>query len=288
MAFMGIRMDILVKMDANILKMAGLEHNKIPMFKNDCGRTLSSHALMYIVKGCGYFEDALTKRIPVKPGSVFYLFPDRWHNFDPSPGTVWTEYWLLFDGDKAKQLFGNLIPTKQPFYQYGLSTSLKEAYENLYWTWFCKTRFSSEYSLYLLHSILAQVFLKINNVSPEIKGSAVTNAKAAIKRAIEHGLPFDFKEFAKQENVGYEKFRKEFTKASGLSPLNYLMCAKMCRAMELLSRPNLTVKEISMMLGFEDPFYFSRLFKRREGVSPENYRKGLLRNFRKAGLNMDS
>ena len=262
-------------MNHTILKMVGINVDKKPMFKNNCGRTLSRHAIMYLSKGEGYFEDSNTKRTEVTPGSIFYLHPGVWHNFDPKPGTVWTECWALFDGAKAVDLFGELIPKAPTVYNLAPSLPLQEAYERLCELNTCKSRLSVEEELYLLHFILMDCLLRINK--SESREGEVAKAKQAIRQAVERKAGFDFKLFAEKEGLGYEKFRKQFAKETGLSPLNYLMELRMGKAMEMLIQPGPSVKEIAEALGFEDPYYFSRLFKRRKGVSPEAYRKALLK-----------
>ncbi len=49
---------------------------------------------------------------------------------------------------------------------------------------------------------------------------------------------------------------------------------KVQKACEYLNYTDLTIKEISFSLGFQDPLYFSRLFKGHMGISPRKYRKG--------------
>ena len=45
---------------------------------------------------------------------------------------------------------------------------------------------------------------------------------------------------------------------------------------ELLKQPNLPIQEIAWQLGFEDQYYFSRMFKKQTGHSPRQYKKLLL------------
>jgi transcriptional regulator GlxA family with amidase domain len=63
-----------------------------------------------------------------------------------------------------------------------------------------------------------------------------------------------------------------FKIATGTSPLNWLIRARMNRAGELLQASDLQIKQIAGQVGYEDPFYFSRLFKTVHGVSPSQYR----------------
>ena len=68
-------------------------------------------------------------------------------------------------------------------------------------------------------------------------------------------------------------FRRLFKRETGVSPLQYQLLRRLRRGTELLRSTNLSVAEIAELCGFEDPFYFSRLFKRRCFLTPVEYRK---------------
>ena len=63
-----------------------------------------------------------------------------------------------------------------------------------------------------------------------------------------------------------------FRQATGRTPYDYLLEEKIAAACEMLLHTNKTSKEIADMLGFQDEFYFARLFRKRRGLSPRNYR----------------
>jgi AraC-like DNA-binding protein len=65
-----------------------------------------------------------------------------------------------------------------------------------------------------------------------------------------------------------------FKSATGLTPLDFFIRARMRRAGELLEETTLKIKEIAATLGYDDQFYFSRLFKLVHGVPPREYRAG--------------
>ena len=65
------------------------------------------------------------------------------------------------------------------------------------------------------------------------------------------------------------KFKKEF----GQPPLTYFIGMKMNRAMQYLSTTDLSIEEISRLIGINDVAYFSRLFKKSCNISPSEYRK---------------
>lgn len=268
-------MDNLVRYELKkegIIKGVGLDIDKTPIMEKTNGRILQHHALMYIIKGAGHFEDSGTMRRKVTPGTLFYLCPQKWHNFDPDHGTIWNEYWVLFDGVKAAKLFRNIIPENKPFHQIGIDQQLISLYEELYDVWFYQEKGFREYALLLLHEILTKAWLRINNFSFQRKDDWLYQIKTFLKHNLS-SPECDFRKFAVSENIGHEAFRKRFKKATGFSPKQYFLMLKINRARELLLRQEERIKNIAKNLGFDDPYYFSRLFRKKEGVSPAEYRR---------------
>ncbi len=67
-------------------------------------------------------------------------------------------------------------------------------------------------------------------------------------------------------------FTTLFRKHTNYSPLNYFSHLKILKACEYLDYTRLKVKEISYRLGYADPYYFTREFKNKMGMSPRKYR----------------
>ena len=63
-----------------------------------------------------------------------------------------------------------------------------------------------------------------------------------------------------------------FKKKTGLSPIDYFIKMKIHYACQLLCQNDLKIKEIAEKLGYDDPYYFSRLFKQVMNKSPKDYR----------------
>ena len=70
----------------------------------------------------------------------------------------------------------------------------------------------------------------------------------------------------------YAHIERCFKRHFGMSPEKYLAGIRMDRAQEMLLETSLNVAEIADALGYDDPGYFSRLFSRRTGLSPANFR----------------
>lgn len=67
-------------------------------------------------------------------------------------------------------------------------------------------------------------------------------------------------------------FYRSFRAWSGKSPVEYRNHLRLSNAETMLRYTDMRVSEISERVGFDDPFYFCRIFTRRFGVSPQNYR----------------
>lgn len=82
---------------------------------------------------------------------------------------------------------------------------------------------------------------------------------------------------AKQAGMCERSFRDAVHKATGFSPKAYMLRGEMAAAMELLKVSTMTVSEISALFRYENPFYFSRVFKKHYGIPPQQVREGKLR-----------
>jgi AraC-like DNA-binding protein len=66
-----------------------------------------------------------------------------------------------------------------------------------------------------------------------------------------------------------------FKKQMNIAPIEFVIQEKMKYASRRLSAGNATVSEVAYALGYNDPLYFSKLFKKHFGISPRNYRSAL-------------
>jgi AraC-like DNA-binding protein len=64
-----------------------------------------------------------------------------------------------------------------------------------------------------------------------------------------------------------------FKSLTGCTPIDYFIRLRMRRACEFLQDPTRSVKVVACLLGYSDPYYFSRLFKSVTGVAPRNYQR---------------
>jgi AraC-like DNA-binding protein len=66
-----------------------------------------------------------------------------------------------------------------------------------------------------------------------------------------------------------------FKKYTGVPPVQYHLDLKILRAKEMLLYTDKIIKEISYEMGFQSNYYFSRVFKKKLGVSPSDIRRSV-------------
>ncbi len=82
---------------------------------------------------------------------------------------------------------------------------------------------------------------------------------------------------AKMENLSCSRYRTVFRSRTGLSPMEYVTNLRIQNACKLLLQTDLSFKEIAVVVGYGDPLYFSRVFKKKVGVSPKAYKENKLK-----------
>ncbi len=83
---------------------------------------------------------------------------------------------------------------------------------------------------------------------------------------------------AEQNNINRNRLTYIFTKYTGAGPAEYLMKYRIRTAQQMLLTSNAPIQQISLAIGITDPFYFSRIFKKKIGISPTSYREKFINN----------
>ncbi len=86
-------------------------------------------------------------------------------------------------------------------------------------------------------------------------------------------LNFDFDIKSKEMGISSTHFRRLFKQITGISPQKFVIHQRLRKAAELLRGESRQISDIAYLVGINDEFYFSKLFKKRYGISPYNYRK---------------
>lgn len=90
-------------------------------------------------------------------------------------------------------------------------------------------------------------------------------------------------DLARTFDCNFDYLNRVFKRTTGYPIVQYMNKVRTDRAMELLQATNLSIGEIGYLTGLNDPFYFSKVFKKHVGLSPQQYRLSLGREQRVDG-----
>lgn len=248
-------------------------HPETHAFNWNKGRILNGYYIVFISRGKGEFESALTAPCKVSEGTCFFLFPNVWHRYKPDMDTGWEEYWVGFNGTYPDSLMKkSFFYSKSPFIYTGLNEFLLLLFQRLLE--------SVQHASLGYHQIISGITLEIlgliHTISIHKKESEdpdrqlIYKAMFLIRESL--GKPLDIHHLIQQLPMGYSKFRKLFKAVTGYSPHQYHLLLRINKAKELLQTTELNINEIAYQTGFESEFYFSMFFKKKTGLPPSDYR----------------
>ncbi|GAB4014203.1 helix-turn-helix domain-containing protein [Spirosoma koreense] len=238
------------------------------------GRILNDYYIIFITRGKGVFDAKDLQPTEVNAGQCFFLFPGVWHRYKPDLKSGWEEYWVGFNGYYIQQLMDNLnFNPGRPFVDV---KSNKEILVLLYRI-FDQVKAASVGYHQQIAGITLQILGVLNTVSKfkdydhDPVGRLIAKAEFILQESYETQV--DVEELASQLPMGYSAFRKAFKRITGVSPNQYHLNLRLSRARDLLINTNLNISEITNQTGFESVYYFSKLFKKKNGLSPVAFRK---------------
>ncbi len=134
--------------------------------------------------------------------------------------------------------------------------------------------FSVEIQKILIREVFYRIKRSLNkkNYESDLPAKLLV-AEKFIKRNYQNQI--DRKRIANTIGVTPEHLNFLFKKYLNKSPLEYLTMLRIEEARKLLRESSLNISEISLRIGYEDPLYFSRIFKKHVGVSPRKYMNSL-------------
>lgn len=237
------------------------------------GRILDEFQLIYISRGRGDFWSEPSGDERVTAGTVIILFPGVRHRYRPDPASGWDEHWLGFTGDHAQRVVCTLFSEQRPLHQIGGQSSLGSRFAAC-----CDLArreapgFREQIGIHVL-AILAELHLLLASRPRPTRDDEVRVRRACTRMMQDAAAAFDSQAFARSQGMSHTSFRRHFKAVTGVSPLQFLLDLRLRRATHLLRHTTQPVKLIGQTCGFEDPYHFSKLFRKRTGRSPSSVRR---------------
>lgn len=266
-----------------------IENNSNPLFVSGCGnyrllkRSVMStvrpmgrkdYQLLYISSGKAYFEIDGTMQ-EVESGSAVVFLP-----FEPQKYIYYLKdhpevYWVHFSGSRADEFLREAGFDEQKILYVGTSFDYINILKQLIIELQVKRPCCEE----ILSTSLSQLFWLFKRARMEIPYKNI-KVKKEIENAIHYfnenfSQKITVEEYAKNQHISICWFIRSFKSYTGLPPMQYITSIRIQKAKELLESTMYTVSEIGAIVGYENPLYFSRIFKKQTNKSPMEYRKGL-------------
>lgn len=245
-------------------------------------RGAGSWLVTYTIRGAGLYRQPPDVRVRAEPGDLILLHPRALHDYSVPPGGAWEFYWAHFQPRAEWFTWWRLPEVGQGLYQVHLEAGpvhrrVRRAFTRLHQ--------EARAAAHPLPTADLQRELALNALEELMLVAVSESGKAGVRRldprvrevldrivadvAADHRID----ELAAEVSLSPSRLAHLFKEEVGDSIINLIMTMRIQRAAQLLEFTSRPIAAISDELGFGSPFYFSRQFRHRFGVSPRSYRE---------------
>lgn len=219
--------------------------------------------------GCGTVE-VDGRAYALNENEAFCIPRLKPHRYWADPEDPWSILWVHFKGDDCE-----LYPLDQcrvcRFTSGGAIRRMEFLFRQLFHT------LQSDYTLgnfiylsQLLSLILAETYARKQDIDDTARlNRTVTRVIRCMYRHLGENLTLE--QMADHAGISKSSLNSAFRICTGHSPMDFYIHLKMKEACKLLRSGGGYIYEVAHSLGYQDPYYFSRLFKKVVGVSPREY-----------------
>lgn len=241
------------------------------------GPAVRDHYLIhYIISGEGVFQKS-NMTYHLKKGQGFLICPDEITFYKADIQNPWHYMWVGFNGFRAKEYLNEAELTQEsPIFSYDRDDKISKCISQMLIDADTYKKGRELQLLSHLYSFLSQIL----EVSRNEKNNKNESMKELYVRSVVNFIQTNYS----SANIGVDKMahyagisRKYlyiiFKEMLSTSPQQFLLNYRMKRASELIKETELSIGDISRSIGYEDPFVFSKIFKKVFGMCPRDYRK---------------
>lgn len=249
-----------------IINCAGNFVADAPISTKSLGRL--DYYFLYIIDGSLKISANEQKSV-LRAGDFLIVPPGTPYSYERGDNSTLRYFWVHYTGSDADNLPSRYKLKLYPEYNTTSDTSDVIASMRRFVDACASEEEFKEYELAILFE---RILLRLAR-----KSSAGNSLP--LKKSISHINAFYNTEIkipalARMEGLSTSRYNAIFKKAIGISPCEYIIKTRLTFAQELLINTDLPIKEISVLVGYSDPHFFSRIFRSKVGVSPIEYRSG--------------
>ncbi len=226
--------------------------------------------LLYCVAGRGVLrcgEDVFR----LKPGQIAMLPQGLAHHYRADRRKPWSLYWIHFQGSAAA-VFLNYLGYREgaPVLDVGVSPALRGSLDSLLVV--RQTGYSTSAFVHCANHLryLLTLFAQERRSHQARQGLDLPALTAYMRENIARQLSLE--NLAEVANLSKYYFVTRYKALTGYPPLKHFTHMKMEYACQLLDSTDMSIQAVAEAVGYNDPLYFSRLFRKTLGQSPRGYR----------------
>lgn len=238
---------------------------------------LDESILIFCTKGKGWAEiDG--RRFAVTAGQVLFIPANKPHAYGAADHDPWSIHWAHFAGTAAAS-YASLLPV----HEHVLSIPSADAKE-------IARMFRESYRL-ASTGLTERTLLLVSHILRYVLGLLLFQTGRSLgrgSRAIAHDLTksiefmranaarsLTLQELSRHAGLSPTRYSVLFREQTGSSPVEHHIRLRMQAACHHLDTTARSVKEVAADLGYDDPYYFSRIFRKILGCSPHAYRRSV-------------
>lgn len=232
--------------------------------------------LLYIASGKAhfYFNDQETI---VSAGHMVLYYPNEEQKYEYYGHDQTEVYWVHFTGGNVTHLLRSYqIPREQHVFYCGFGLEYPQLFRSMiYELQMCREKYEQMLEMYLcqLFIRLQRNFTSSFSVDHSHTIEIIDTATAYFNE--HYSEPLQIEQYAKDHHVSTSWFIRTFRQYTGLTPMQYILQRRIYNAEALLQNQQYNITEIARIVGYDNPLYFSRIFKKIKGLSPSEYRQGI-------------
>ena len=225
-------------------------------------------------RGRGWFKLA-GERSEVRAGDLVWLPARQAHAYGADEADPWTIAWAHFSGEEVagwRELLFSFATASEPRLALPADRMDEIALDQVHGP--------LERGHALRHQVAAAAALRgaLSQmiellVEHRASRSAGERVAASIDRLRRDWIrPHRLAELATDAGMSVTHYSAHFRRLTGFAPIDFLIRQRVRHACRLLDTTRLPIAEVAAGVGYEDPYYFTRCFRRVMGCPPQNYR----------------
>ncbi|MBV5315529.1 MAG: AraC family transcriptional regulator [Prolixibacteraceae bacterium] len=234
----------------------------------------SQFILIYCVEGKGEIRLNDTSH-PVSADHFFIIPAGISHAYHSDEQNPWSIYWIHFSGNKSG-IYSRFACQPMPI-ERGKTSRISERLDLFSELFRNLDRGFSIETLEYVNLCLPHLLASFTHLS-QFRMIKESGEKDPIAQSINYMLEhltkkLKLEEIAAETSLSASHYSRLFLNRTGHSPIDYFIQLKIQRSCRLLDNSGWMIADVAREMGFDDQFYFSRVFRKVMGMSPADYRK---------------